>query len=243
MNDDGGTQRKLVDGAIFRPSWSPNGKEIAFVDDSEKRVHVINIETGASRTLLGQTGCAASDPGWTPDDRGIVYVYKCPDFQPGDWRIAVMDARDGGHSSDLFAQQYFAVWSPDGKAVAVEGNLEVDGGKTVHGLFICRENRSNCRLLSDHPGMYPSWSPNGRLIVRHLSDGIWVNPVNGEQAFKVPGTDEGEGPTWAPDSAHIAFTDWSGGAEIAVVSLDGASRRVLAAGQLPAWQPCPTQAQ
>ncbi len=82
MNADGGRLRKLAENAFSGCTWSPDGKQIAFVSsrfvhDEGKNIFVIGIDGNNLRnlTLLGVGGWA-SNPAWSPDGQWIAYAFK-----------------------------------------------------------------------------------------------------------------------------------------------------------------------
>src|SRR6185295_5061051 len=64
-----------VDGADTAPSWSPDGKHIAFVSDrsGENHLYVTGADGGGTQRL--DTGTTdPSEPAWSPDGRSIAYA-------------------------------------------------------------------------------------------------------------------------------------------------------------------------
>ena len=87
MNADGSDVRKLTDGDGLDswPTWSPDGKRIAFVTHQPGNydIHVVNADwTG--RTPLVTHPAQDTSPAWSPDGK----------------RLAFISTRDGG--SDVY---------------------------------------------------------------------------------------------------------------------------------------------
>src|SRR4029450_3747683 len=78
MNADGSAQRNLTRNRANegRPSWSPDGRQIAFASDrnGNLEVYVMNASGGDQRRLTRTNGGgSSSDPAWSPDGRRIAF--------------------------------------------------------------------------------------------------------------------------------------------------------------------------
>ena len=78
-----------------QPAYSPDGKELAFIED-RMNLKVLNIETKEIRTLLTCDELAPSTSGsqyfqWSPDSRWILFDYSVPGFAPGEVGIVKAD--------------------------------------------------------------------------------------------------------------------------------------------------------
>jgi TolB protein len=71
---DGDSVEKLKDG--FNPSWSPDGRGIAFVVGGRKStpLGIVNRQTRAQKTLLLNEMPWISDPSWSPRDNCIAFA-------------------------------------------------------------------------------------------------------------------------------------------------------------------------
>jgi Tol biopolymer transport system component len=70
----------LVVGSNQRPSWSPNGEHLAFVERRQGReevLHVLNVRTGEDRSLAeGIQPATVGAPTWFPDGRSLLVLGK-----------------------------------------------------------------------------------------------------------------------------------------------------------------------
>jgi Tol biopolymer transport system component len=65
---DGSHARKLVDGQIWLPRWSPDGSQIGYADDGRDGLFVIDAATGKTRKVLD----SSEWPEWVNADTMIV---------------------------------------------------------------------------------------------------------------------------------------------------------------------------
>ena len=157
-----GAMRRLTDSAGYRsPSWSPDGRHIAYVSQrgsyGKAEIYVMDSDGSNSRRLTDHPEQVES-PSWSPDGQHIAFV-----SQRGTSDIYVMDS-DGSNPrrlTDHSADDRFPSWSPDGQYIAFESERD-----DRVGIYVMDSDGSNPHRLTDHSADYrfPSWSPDGRHI-------------------------------------------------------------------------------
>jgi Tol biopolymer transport system component len=101
---------------VLDPSWSPDGKQLAFTGQraGEKwQLYTVSMDGGTTKAI--PTTDSALGPSWSPDGNSLVFVNAGK--PAGD--INLLDLRTGkisdlSDSHDLF----FPQWSPDGRYIA-----------------------------------------------------------------------------------------------------------------------------
>jgi dipeptidyl aminopeptidase/acylaminoacyl peptidase len=139
VSSKGGTAKDLTPGDFDSPpyaassnvdfSFSPDGKELAFVKNPDKveatstnsDIYVISLSGGAPRNITNRNGGYDATPVYTRDGRSIIYRSQATaGFEADRWRLMKYD-RASGASSEIargFDQQVeeFVV-SPDGNTI------------------------------------------------------------------------------------------------------------------------------
>jgi Tol biopolymer transport system component len=119
INADGsGLEKLTTDGNNDYPTYSPDGRKIAFISDRTgvEQVWVMNAD-GSNQTQLSHSGVVEDQlPDWSPDGKRIAFAQG--DFGAG--RIWVMNA-DGTKPVQLTSgpgDDFGTAWSPDGQRIA-----------------------------------------------------------------------------------------------------------------------------
>ncbi|MEN8227755.1 MAG: PDZ domain-containing protein [Bacteroidota bacterium] len=117
-DQDGLTEPKRVSigesRMAWEPTWSPDGKQIAFTDD-DVRIRVVNIESGDVKTIdMGGTNLERGSMGltWSPDSKWLAYSKSGKNqFR----RIMIWSLKDDTvHAiTNAFADSYSPAWDMD----------------------------------------------------------------------------------------------------------------------------------
>ena len=232
MNADGSGVKRLTNNSALgsHPSWSPDGRLIAFVsphDDptnpQDERHFGLNISVmnadGLAQTRLTDNWARDIDPSWSPDGKRIAFASD----RDGNWQIYVMNVDGTGPirlSDDPAVEEY------------------------AHGSLDGRRDTGVPRLTDGPAGNdNPSWSPDGRRIVfvSYRDEGSEVYVMNADGSDQTRLTDNSARemrPVWSPDGRRIAFnSDRDGNWEVYVMNADGSDQTRLTDN--PAWDISP----
>ncbi len=267
MDNDGGNPQNLSNNRNDdrSPSWSPDGKRIAFASDRDGQdgrpayeIYVMDADGGNLQNLSNNRNDDRS-PSWSPDGKRIVFASDRDRGRadPHNIDIYVMDA-DGSNPQRLTEnrnEDEYPSWSPDGKRIVFsavrdghfKNNLDITSE-----IYVMDADGGNEQRLTENRNndWHPSWSPDGKRIA-FMADrkgdvvkfDIYVMDADGGDLQNLTNNRGWDGsPSWSPDGERIAFvSDRAGGlnSEIYVMDADGGNPQNLTnnphSDTSPAW--------
>jgi Tol biopolymer transport system component len=201
------------------PTWSPDGKRIAFTRafnrDGDSHVFVVNAD-GSGLRQVGAVVVVFDGLSWSPDGTQIAFA-----DQKG---IAVVKT-DGSGVKHVVSKGAEPAWSPDGDMIAYR---HLPGE-----IWVVRSDGSDAHLLAKPGGSRydliwlrsPSWSHDGEHVtyvnakfgelgIDRPAGTIDVIDKDGKNRRSVTSFYVGEGPagagvrpSWSPDDRFIVFFD------------------------------------
>lgn len=207
--ESGGEERRLTRGEDYRPSWSPDGKRIAFqrFDGGGSDLYVMDADGSRVRALTRRGGYY--HPAWSPDGTQIA----CGRVGKGKGEILVIDA-DGSNQVQLTHngwEETHPEWSPDGSTIAFASRRGGSAGSAD--VYLMNADGSEERRLTRNEAreQEPAWSPDGRWIVfvsnRRGDQDLWLIHPDGTGLRILTHNDALDwAPQWSPDGTKVAFT-------------------------------------
>jgi Tol biopolymer transport system component len=248
---DGSLVRTVATGVDGQPSWSPNGRLIAFQryvrrGAPSRAIFVVDADGGN----VHQVARYAQPYGrlaWSPDSAHLLYAGT--DRRGHALFVVRADGADLASPRRLVAAGETnlaeASWSPDGKRLAF-----------VHGRNVAIANADGTGVADvDVPFVFgPVWSPDGSSLAfvgRHVN---WVVRADGSGLHRLPGCEcrrvwpgFTQQLAWSPDSKDLAYSGGTGPGDqplagIYVERVDGGGATRIANTQSrqfsrPLWRP------
>ena len=180
--------------AISPPSWSPDGKRLAFADGTLRIYDVEDAE-------LTDLSVSATGVDWSPTDGKLALV--------SDTELSVSDT-DGSEAELLFEGGLSIStprWSPNGERVAFTTMPDI--GAPLQLLVLAPGGEP----VALGAGQEPAWSPDGTELAyaRPTEEGspatdiYTVDVAGGEPRRLTESVTLDEQPSWSPDGLRIAY--------------------------------------
>lgn len=244
-DQDGYNPRPLLTSPepIMSPSWSPNGKQIAYVSFENKQsgIYIQNVATG-SRTLMSRYPGINGAPAWSPDGRRLALVLS----KSGSPNVYVMDL-GSRHLTQLTNDFYIntePAWAPNGRSLLFTSNRS--GGPQIYQVDL----NSHAVSRISYDGSYnarASYTADGNHVVMiHHVSGIYSIAILDLDAGTVRvlsgRANDTASPSTAPNGSMVLYdTVLNGRNVLGMVSADGRVQLMLPArngeAQDPAWSP------
>ena len=237
----GGGSRLILEDVDTVVSFSPDGKEFAFVrgfPDEGKTVVMVASSDGSKQRAIATRKRPMRFPtegvAWSPDGRSIAVTGANTSQLRGD--IVVVDVATGSERvlpTPDWRQVSRVAWLPDGSGILATAQESAAEGSSQ--VFLVSYPSGSARRITNDLSTYfgLSVAPDGRSFVCIRNERlatIWTMPLTGASTAVAisadAGADDGiHGVSWSPDGRIVYTTDASGNPDIWIMSADG-SRRV-----------------
>lgn len=227
---------------IMSPTWSPDGKKIAFVSFEKERSSINVIDLSGRIERLCQFPGINSAPAWSPDGRTLALVLS----KDGGPKIYTMDLASKSLSrvTDGTGIDTEPSFAPDGRSIVFTSDR---GGKPQIYRVTLGSRKIDRITFAGNYNAKPTLTPDGKnLVTLHRAEGglfcIAVHSLTHGGHKILTQTGLNDSPTLAPNGMMVIYGALSGGRKVlGAVTLDGRLKIRLPGRdgevQEPAWSP------
>ncbi|PWT80512.1 MAG: hypothetical protein C5B44_05275 [Acidobacteria bacterium] len=240
----GGASRKLVVDIDSVVTFSPDGKQFAYVrglpTQSLVSLFVSNVDGTGERKVATRgipTGPSMGEPAWSPD--GKVIVWPAPRSDSNGTFTTLVEVRLADGFENPISSQHWAwvghlSWLPDGSGLVFNARERVASPSQIwHVSYPDGEVHRVTNDLNDYLGV--SLTSNSSALVTVESEqvsNIWIAPNDdAKRAIQITNTkfDGVEGLSWTHDGKIVYTTRAGGNQDLWMVNADGSGQKQLTA--------------
>lgn len=230
------------DEPILSPTWSPDGKTLAYVSFETGRpaIYTHELSSGKRNRVASYSGLNSS-PDWSPDGKSLLVTLS----KDGNAEIYKLDlaSKSLKRLTNHWSIDTEGSWSADGRSFLFTSDRS--GGPQVY--YKATEDAEPKRLtFGSRYNARPRFSPDGKYIYYvHQREGAFhiarMNMATGNETV-LTRTGLDESPSIAPNGRMLIYsTQQDGKSVLTVMSAGGGSNYVLPAAtgdvREPAWSP------
>ena len=217
IKSDGTNKRRVLPFKLQTPSWSNDGKWIAFVMGAQiYKMPFINGEFDTTNIVQLTTKGSNFFPTWSPDGKWIAYDQSiCKNANSCGVLIMNKDGED-----KRFISEYSRMpnWHPSGQRLTFINRAVLEGGEVIGDSLWEYDIINNKRKLivqltgTNYDNRYPKYSPKNNILAFSSNDNsgepsqIWIIDLLNNDIKQLTYKGIADGFSWSPNGNKIVFT-------------------------------------
>lgn len=222
--------RQLTDDSYMEldPTWSPDGKQIAYSSDKEgtEDIYLLNVASGKEQRLT-TSDSAEFAAAWSPDGEKMAY-------QDENGKTYTVNISTGGTKQVIESLNLPGppTWGPDSKTIALSAiktysNRFREGTNQIY-IVNTETGTKNFvdpipfKSLSNRNNSGPIWSPDGKQMAFIIESQLWVMAVdkNGQPKGepRLLSDEIADSPSWSRDSNTLMYLSKG---DLKLISING----------------------
>lgn len=232
---------------IMSPTWSPNGKRLAYVSFEKNRsiVYIQELKSGKRQTVAQFKGINSA-PAWSPDSKRLALTLS----KDGNSEIYVMYTASGvlQRITNHYGIDTEPSWAPDGRSLIFTSDRA--GKPQIYHVKIAQQGRTGNPKRLTYEGDYnagASFSPDGKSLVfitrEKGSFRVAILGLASRYVQVLTRSKLDESPSFSPNGKMVLYaTELRGRGILEAIAVDGSHSpqrlRVLSGDvREPAWSP------
>jgi Tol biopolymer transport system component/DNA-binding winged helix-turn-helix (wHTH) protein len=240
----GGTPKKVLEDLDSPISFSPDGKQVAFMRGypatRESALMIANADGSAERRLAARTFPSfffPTGPSWSPDGRLIACAARGDDDQGVYATVVGIEVASGAQkplTSERWIQVGRVAWIKDSSGLVITAASQVAGPNQLWQLsFPSGEVRRITNDLNDYRGVSLTADAGVLATIQIETEAnIWTSPTTETGSAKQISFSRNDGLgglSWTPDGQLVFTSRDSGHADVWIMKADGSQKRQLTA--------------
>ncbi|HMJ25047.1 MAG TPA: protein kinase, partial [Pyrinomonadaceae bacterium] len=239
----GGPPTKLLTDIDSAPTFSPDGRQLAFLrlseDGSQEELRIANADGTAPQTVytrrMPEFMSTQTQPAWSPDGKLIAIaggIYEGGERHMRPFAFRLSDGAAVALTTKVWAEVAQTAWLSDGTGLIITGRS--DESQDVKQLWNVTYPLGECTPLThDYNDYYGVSRSNDSQTLITLALGrtanLWLTSTRNEaQSQQISfGADDGYGLSWTPDDRIVYSSNAGGNPDIWIMNSDGGGRRQL----------------